>query len=82
MTALDHLEALRRHRVRVDAVLYDRISDLAFAPGELERRGLPALARSLRDENPAVHNPTRLHGALRDVFAGLGIVAPLSLALS
>jgi uncharacterized cofD-like protein len=71
MTAADHLAALRRHGVRVDAVLYDPGARLHFAPEQLAREQLPALARRLRAGQHGLHDPVLLHGALRELSASL-----------
>ena len=68
MTAYDHLAALRRHGVRVDAVLYDPAAKLHFASKQLEREGLEPLPRFLRGAQPGVHDPALLRVALTELL--------------
>ena len=70
MTAGDHLDALRRHGVRVDAVLYDPDAPLTFTAQQLAESELPALSRHMQSTDPAVHDPASLHAALYELFTG------------
>lgn len=65
MSAIDHLRALRLHRVRVDAVMYDPSGSLTFEPAQLKRYGAESVPRELcRSDDPARHDPERLRRAL------------------
>jgi hypothetical protein len=68
MTARDHLAALRRHGVRVDAVLYDPRARLRFEVDELTREGLEPLPRLLRSAHPGIHDPALLSAALEELL--------------
>lgn len=69
LTAIDHLEILRAHDVRVDAVLHDPAAALKCDPAELERRGLESVSRPLcSTRSPATHDPKRLRSALADLI--------------
>jgi uncharacterized cofD-like protein len=68
MTACDHLAALRRHGLRVDAVLYDPAARLHFEPGQLADEGLEPLPRFLRSVKPGVHDPALLRVALKELL--------------
>lgn len=70
MTAGDHLAALRRHRVRVDSVLYDEDAQLRFSADELVREGLEPLPRRLCLDQAPTHEPALLRAALLALFAG------------
>jgi uncharacterized cofD-like protein len=67
MTACDHLEALRRHGVRVDTVLYDPTADLHFDAEQLADEGLEPLPRLLRSALPGTHDPALLRAALNEL---------------
>lgn len=68
-TAIDHLQALRLHGVRVDAVLYDPSATLRFDASEGARHGVAAIPRALRStSDPRVHDPKRLRSALRELI--------------
>jgi uncharacterized cofD-like protein len=69
MSARRHLSVLRRHGVRVDAVLYDPESELAFAPGELARQGVDGLPFPLQTARRGVHDPELLRAALTELRA-------------
>jgi len=68
MSACDHLEALRAHGVRVDAVLYDPAAELHFGPRQLDGRGLEAIPRLIRGRQPGVHDPVLLRAALSELL--------------
>jgi uncharacterized cofD-like protein len=68
MTAWDHLAALRRHGVRVDAVLYDPAAKLHFEADQLSREGLEPLPRFVRSTEPGVHDPALLRVALNELL--------------
>lgn len=70
MSASDHLDALRRHQVRVDRVLFDPAARLHFTPAELVALGLPGTAYPLIGAHPGRHDPILLAAALRDLFSG------------
>ena len=70
MSALNHLAVLRRHGVRVDAVLYDPEAEVSFTPAELVRRHVEAIPRPLQDGQPGVHDAVRLRMALRGILGG------------
>ena len=67
----DHLRALRRHGVRVDAALYDPEATLRLEPAVLARYGVAPIPRALRSSDHAVHDPDRLRSALRELFSSL-----------
>jgi len=69
MSASGHLAALRRHGIRVDAVLYDPEAEVSFAPTHLARRGVEAVPRPLQDDEPGIHDPVLLRTALRGILA-------------
>jgi uncharacterized cofD-like protein len=60
----DHVAALRRHGVEVDAVLWDPASGV-----ELGDPGVLVEAGPLTGANPLVHDPVRLASALSDLLA-------------
>ena len=65
-TAQDQLAALRRHGVRVDAVMYDPSATLHFAPEGLAGQGIDALPRQLAGSDPGVHDRQLLRKALTE----------------
>jgi uncharacterized cofD-like protein len=67
MSAAEHLAALRRHDVRVDAVVYDPAAALRFAPSELAREPLQVWPRRLRGRAPGVHDAGLLRAVLREI---------------
>ncbi len=68
MSAADHLAALRRHGVRVDAVHFDRAATLHFTSGQLEATRVRALAHPLVGSVHGRHDPVLLSAALHDLF--------------
>jgi len=70
MSAGSHLVMLRRHGVRVDAVLYDPKAELSFTPAQLARRRVQAIARPLRATEAGVHDRVLLRTALREAMLG------------
>jgi uncharacterized cofD-like protein len=70
MSARAHLAVLRRHGVRIDAVLYDPMAELSFAPAQLARRHLDAIPRPLRHGERGIHDRALLRAALSEMFAG------------
>lgn len=78
MTAYDHLAALRRHRVRLDAVLYDPAAKLHFDPEQLAVRGYQPLAHPLRSAQSGAHDPALLRDALEQLFARPGPMEPVA----
>lgn len=78
LTARAHLAVLRRHGVRVDAVLCDPEAELSFAPAQLARRHVEAIPRPLEDRcRPGVHDPALLRTALREILVDSGQAAAL-----
>ncbi|MFL5860473.1 MAG: uridine diphosphate-N-acetylglucosamine-binding protein YvcK [Solirubrobacteraceae bacterium] len=77
LTAADHLAALRRHGVRVDAVLQDPEAKLHLTPGEIADNVLSEVARPLRGGEPDVHDVGLLRLALRDAMRGSASRRPL-----
>jgi uncharacterized cofD-like protein len=69
MSASDQLDVLRRHRVRIDAVLYDPAAPLTFTPAELAVLGMPAVAHPLMSADPGRHDTALLAAALKQVFS-------------
>ena len=64
-SVMEHLEVLRLHGVRVDAVLHDPSAALKVDPAELERHGVESIARPLTSaRRRAVHSRERLRSAL------------------
>jgi uncharacterized cofD-like protein len=63
-TASDHLDAFRRHGVRVDAVLYDPSATLHFSPQGLADQGVEALPHQLRNSKARRHDSDLLREAL------------------
>jgi len=80
LAAADHLAALRRHGVRIDAVLQDRKAKLHLTPGEIAGDALSEIARPLRGGEPHLHDVGLLRLALRDVMRGATLRNPLSSA--
>jgi uncharacterized cofD-like protein len=66
-TANDHLDALRRHRVRVDAVIYDPSARLHFSLDWLAGQGVEALPSRLRGSKPGIHDRDLLGQALTEL---------------
>jgi len=74
---IDHLHALRLHRVRVDVVLHDPSATLRFDSSVLASYGVRSVARPLRSRRDlAVHDPARLHAALEEII-GSPATAPV-----
>jgi uncharacterized cofD-like protein len=64
-TAMDHLELIRSHDVRIDAVLHDPSAALTCDPAELERSRVELVSRPLRStRSRATHDPQKLGSAL------------------
>lgn len=77
MTATDHLLLLRLHEVRIDAVLHDPDSALAFDPSELSALGVESIACPVQSTSePGTHDPERLHAALTELLASVGREQP------
>jgi len=70
MSALSHLAVLRRHGIRVDAVLFDPEAEVSFAPAQLARRRIEAVPAPLQDGQPGIHDPALLRTALRGILGG------------
>ena len=70
MTAIDHLRVLRRHNIRVDAVLFDPEATLRFEPAALARYGVQPIPRALRSKvNHARHDPSRLRAVIGELIS-------------
>lgn len=69
MCALDHLRALRRHGVRIDAVVHDPGAELHFTAAQLARARLDGVSQRLRGVDPDRHEPELLRRALQELFA-------------
>ncbi|HYB28975.1 MAG TPA: uridine diphosphate-N-acetylglucosamine-binding protein YvcK [Solirubrobacteraceae bacterium] len=76
MSAADHLGSLRRHCVRVDAVVYDPASQLRFSPAALAAADLPGFAYPLMSEQPHRHDPVLLSAALHDLISARAAAPP------
>jgi uncharacterized cofD-like protein len=72
MAASDHLGALRRHGVRVDAALYDPRAELHFEASQLAGEGVEALPRPLQGHRQGTHDPVLLRTAVRELLAEPG----------
>jgi uncharacterized cofD-like protein len=72
MDAEDHLSALRRHGVRVDAVLYDPDANLRFGAAALARHELPGFAHPLQAGRLPVHDAGLLGAALESLLVAQG----------
>ena len=68
MDAGDHLDALRRHDIRPDAVLYDPEAELQFEAGRLAGEGLEAWPFPLCGEKAGIHDPELLRAALSELL--------------
>jgi uncharacterized cofD-like protein len=69
MAASDHLGALRRHGVRVDAALYDPRAELHFEAAELAGERVEALPRPLQGHHRGTHDPALLRAAVQELLA-------------
>jgi uncharacterized cofD-like protein len=69
MDAAAHLDALHRHGLRPDVVLYDSAAELCFDADRLAREGLEPRTRSLRSSERGVHDSTLLRAALSELLA-------------
>jgi len=79
LTAMDHLELLRSHGVRVDTVLHDPSAALKCDPAELERRGVELVSRPFRStEGRATHDPNQLRSALAALIEPVPTWGPAS----
>jgi len=77
MTAVDYLEALRLHGIRVDVVLHDPSATLRFDASVLASYGLQSVARPLRSRRyRALHDPAKLRTALEEML-GSRVKAPV-----
>ena len=71
MSARNHLAVLRRHGVRVDAVLYDPWAALSFAPEQLVRSHIEPISYPLQAAGETgIHCPALLRDALTETLAG------------
>jgi uncharacterized cofD-like protein len=68
MTAIDHLAALRRHGLRVDAALYDPAAEVSFAADQVPPGHIELIPRPLRSSDPGSHDPALLRAALVQLF--------------
>jgi uncharacterized cofD-like protein len=70
ISPLEHVLALPRHGVRVDAVLHDPAATLALETDDLTRQSMLSIRRAMCDPGDrAVHDPERLRAALRELIA-------------
>ena len=70
ISPLDHVLTLRRHGVRVDAVLHDPAASLQFDTDDLAYQSMLSIRRPMCDPGDrAVHDPERLRAALRELIA-------------
>lgn len=70
LSPLEHVLALRRHGVRVDAVLHDPDASLHFDTDALAHESTLSIRRAMRDPGGrAVHDSERLRVALRELIA-------------
>ena len=70
ISPLDHVHTLRRHGVRVDAVLHDPAASLQFDTDDLAYQSMLSIRRPICDPGDrAVHDPERLRAALRELIA-------------
>jgi len=75
MTAIDHVLALRRHGVRVDAVVYDPSAELAFSREELAKHGVGAVTGELLGAPLHCHDPGRLRAVLHELIGSRQAIA-------
>ena len=69
ISALEHVLTLRRHGVRVDAVLHDPAASLRFDIDDLAYQSMLSIRRPMCDPGDrAVHDPERLRRALRELI--------------
>jgi hypothetical protein len=67
-TVDEQLASLRRHDIRVDAILYDPHAGLGLEAGELREPGVAAIARRLMGGAARTHDPELLCAAVADLF--------------
>lgn len=68
MTGDDHLAALRRHGVRVDAALFDPGAELHLDGGQLEADGVQPMPRPLQGARRGVHDRRLLRAAIGELL--------------
>jgi uncharacterized cofD-like protein len=68
MTGDDHLAALRRHGVRVDAALFDPRAELRLDAGQLEADDVQPMPRPLQGPRRGVHDPRLLRAAIGELL--------------
>jgi uncharacterized cofD-like protein len=68
-TANDQFEVLRRHRIRVDAVLHDPAAALRLDPEPLAAQGVQVIPRPLCGATPGVHDGKLLRAAVSELLA-------------
>jgi uncharacterized cofD-like protein len=73
MTGAEHLSALRRHGVRVDAVIYDPDAEVHLTPANLAGEDLFVLTCPLRSRQPGVHDAELLRAALEELAASCAV---------
>jgi uncharacterized cofD-like protein len=66
-TAGDQLDVLLRHRLRIDAALYDPDSGLGRSSEQLSARGVQTIPRPLRAARSRVHDAQLLRSALNEL---------------
>lgn len=67
-TVNEHFAALRRHGVRVDAVLYDPDASLRLEAQEFHDQGVATIPRRLVGATCGVHDPQLLRAALSELL--------------
>ena len=75
MAGADHLAALRRHGVRVDAALFDPGADLHLDARELEDDHVAPIPRPLRGTRRGVHDQALLRAAIGELLEADGAAA-------
>ena len=69
MEPTDHLLALRRHGIRVDAVLHDPGAMLRLEQAELDRHAVLSIPRTLcSGDNRTEHDPVQLRYAIGELL--------------
>jgi uncharacterized cofD-like protein len=72
----DQLEALQRHQVRIDAVLFDPATDPPVLPERLAAHGVEAIARKLGEPATGEYSYELLGTALTELLGGLTTSTP------
>jgi uncharacterized cofD-like protein len=69
MSGGQHLDALRREAVRVDAVLHDPVAAVHLGPDEITRANVEEFAGTLCAGATGAHDPARLRSALSGIVS-------------